>query len=143
MERIAAFSDIHSNLRSLQAVLADIERQHPGRVCYLGDPVGYVAYPNEVIEAIHSRGIPTVIWATTTMEWGTTRTTAAVLHRPGDAPPGRYRSDVDHGARNTRGQGLPALPASLPPSIAYPTTSPRPRLPSGPAGCRGISLNCW
>jgi putative phosphoesterase len=61
MERIAIFSDVHSNLHALKAVLADIDRQQAGRVYCLGDLVGYGAYPNEVIETIRSRGIPTIM----------------------------------------------------------------------------------
>jgi putative phosphoesterase len=59
--KIAVFSDIHSNLHALRAVLADIDRQMADRVYCLGDLVGYGAYPNEVIETIRSRGIPTIM----------------------------------------------------------------------------------
>ncbi len=59
--RIAIFSDIHGNLHALEAVLADIDRETPDRVYCLGDLVGYGAYPNEVIEAIRARGIPTIM----------------------------------------------------------------------------------
>jgi putative phosphoesterase len=61
VEKIAVFSDVHSNLHALQAVLADIEQQQADRIYCLGDLVGYGAYPNEVIEAIRSRGIPTIM----------------------------------------------------------------------------------
>src|SRR3990172_1792344 len=59
--RIAAFSDIHGNLHALQAVLADIDEQKVDRIFCLGDLVGYGAYPNEVIELIRGRGIPTIM----------------------------------------------------------------------------------
>ena len=59
--RIAAFSDIHGNLHALQAVLADIDEQKVDRIFCLGDLVGYGAYPNEVIELIRRRGIPTIM----------------------------------------------------------------------------------
>ena len=59
--RIAIFSDIHGNRHALEAMLADIDGQHPDQVYCLGDLVGYGAHPNEVIELIHGRGIPTVM----------------------------------------------------------------------------------
>ena len=59
--RIGILSDIHGNRHALEAVLADIERQQPERIYCLGDLVGYGAYPNEVIEILRSRGIPTVM----------------------------------------------------------------------------------
>ena len=59
--RIATFSDIHGNLHALQAVLEDIDAQRPDQVYCLGDLVGYGAFPNQVIELIHSRGIPTIM----------------------------------------------------------------------------------
>ena len=59
--RIAIFSDIHGNRHALGAVLADIDREAPDRVYCLGDLVGYGAYPNEVIERIMDRGIPTIM----------------------------------------------------------------------------------
>ncbi len=59
--RIAIFSDIHGNRHALAAVLADIDEQAPDRVYCLGDLVGYGAYPNEVIERVRDRGIPTIM----------------------------------------------------------------------------------
>ena len=59
--RIAICSDIHGNRHALAGVLADIDEQAPDRVFCLGDLVGYGAYPNEVIERIWSRGIPTIM----------------------------------------------------------------------------------
>ena len=59
--RIAIFSDIHGNRHALAAVLADIDREAPDRVYCLGDLVGYGAFPNEVIERIRDRGIPTIM----------------------------------------------------------------------------------
>lgn len=55
------FSDVHANLHALEAVWAHIEREVPDTVYCLGDLVGYGAYPNEVIEFIKSRDIPTVM----------------------------------------------------------------------------------
>ena len=59
--RIAIFSDIHGNRHALGAVLADIESEAPDRVYCLGDLVGYGAFPNEVIERIRDRAIPTIM----------------------------------------------------------------------------------
>ena len=58
--RIALFSDIHSNLPALEAVLKDIENRKPDAVYCLGDLVGYNIWPNEVINEIRKRGIPTI-----------------------------------------------------------------------------------
>jgi putative phosphoesterase len=58
--RIALFSDIHSNLPALEAVLNNIEAQKPDAVYCLGDLVGYNTWPNEVINEIRRRGIPTI-----------------------------------------------------------------------------------
>lgn len=59
--RIAIFSDIHGNIHALDAVLADIDRQHPDRTYCLGDLVGYGAFPNEVVGRIRERQIPTIV----------------------------------------------------------------------------------
>lgn len=58
--RIALFSDIHANLPALEACLADIDRKKPDAIYCLGDLVGYNIWPNEVINTIRSRGIPTI-----------------------------------------------------------------------------------
>ena len=58
--KIALFSDIHANLPALQAVLADIDRRNPDLIYCLGDLVGYAPYPNEVINEIRQRKIPTI-----------------------------------------------------------------------------------
>lgn len=58
--RIALFSDIHANLPALQACLISIEEQQVDAVYCLGDLVGYNVWPNEVINEIRRRGIPTI-----------------------------------------------------------------------------------
>jgi predicted phosphodiesterase len=58
--KIALFSDIHANLPALEAVLADIDTKCPDAVYCLGDLVGYNIWPNEVINTIRRRGIPTI-----------------------------------------------------------------------------------
>lgn len=58
--KIALFSDVHANLPALQAVLQDIDSKNPDFVFCLGDLVGYAPYPNEVIQEIKKRKIPTI-----------------------------------------------------------------------------------
>lgn len=58
--KIALFSDIHSNLPALEAFFKDIETKKPDTVYCLGDLVGYNIWPNEVINEIRKRGIPTI-----------------------------------------------------------------------------------
>jgi putative phosphoesterase len=58
--RIALFSDIHANLPALESVLADIDEKKPDAVYCLGDLVGYNIWPNEVVNEIRKRQIPTI-----------------------------------------------------------------------------------
>ncbi len=58
--RIALFSDIHANLPALEACLQSIEEKQPDAIFCLGDLVGYNIWPNEVIQEIKKRGIPTI-----------------------------------------------------------------------------------
>lgn len=58
--KIAVISDIHANLPALEAVLEDLDRRRPDMVFCLGDLVGYAPWPNEVVQAIRERGIPTI-----------------------------------------------------------------------------------
>lgn len=58
--RIALFSDIHANLPALEALFQSIDAQQPDAVYCLGDLVGYNVWPNEVINAIRQRRIPTI-----------------------------------------------------------------------------------
>src|SRR5688500_6817224 len=61
MNRVAIFSDIHSNLPALEAVLAHMdERGLTDRYC-LGDLVGYATFPNNVIETIRKLAIPCIM----------------------------------------------------------------------------------
>lgn len=57
---IAFFSDVHGNLPALQAVLADLDQRRPDMVFCLGDLVGYAPWPNEVVNEVRRRGIPTL-----------------------------------------------------------------------------------
>ncbi len=58
--KIALFSDIHANLPALEAFFAHLETTKPDAVYCLGDLVGYNVWPNEVIQEIRKRGIPTI-----------------------------------------------------------------------------------
>ena len=59
--RIAVFSDLHGNSAATEAVLAAIDRQAPDAVYCLGDLVGYGARPNETIDLVRERAIPTIM----------------------------------------------------------------------------------
>ena len=62
MEQVTIFGDIHANLPALETVLADIKaRGFQQNIYCLGDLVGYGTFPNEVIESIRRRGIPTIM----------------------------------------------------------------------------------
>jgi predicted phosphodiesterase len=58
--KIALFSDIHANLPALQAFFKDVEERKPDAIYCLGDLVGYNIWPNEVINEVRKRGIPTI-----------------------------------------------------------------------------------
>jgi putative phosphoesterase len=58
--RIALFSDIHANLPALEAFFKDVDVRKPDAIYCLGDLVGYNIWPNEVINEIKKRGIPTI-----------------------------------------------------------------------------------
>ena len=53
--RAAVFSDVHSNLRALEAVLDAIDRDAPDELWCLGDLVGYGPCPNECCAAVAER----------------------------------------------------------------------------------------
>lgn len=59
--RVAIMADLHANLEATTAVLREIDALHPDKIVCLGDLAGYNAQPNEVIELIRQREIPTVL----------------------------------------------------------------------------------
>lgn len=59
--RLAIFSDVHSNLPALEAVLGDIDRARVDARYVLGDLVGYAPWSNEVLERLRAEGIPIVM----------------------------------------------------------------------------------
>jgi len=58
--RLAIFSDIHSNLEALEAVLADAREQRCTDFVCLGDVVGYNANPQECVQLIQELDCPIV-----------------------------------------------------------------------------------
>jgi putative phosphoesterase len=59
--KVALFSDVHSNLPALEAVLADIAAVGVDARYTLGDLVGYAPWPNEVLERLAAERIPGVM----------------------------------------------------------------------------------
>ena len=58
--RFAIFSDIHSNLEALEAVLADARAHECTHFVCLGDVVGYNANPHECVERVREMDCPIV-----------------------------------------------------------------------------------
>lgn len=50
--RIACIADVHSNLHALEACLAHATEQGAEQLAFLGDLVGYGAYPQQVVKRI-------------------------------------------------------------------------------------------
>jgi len=61
IHRIAILSDLHGNVAATDATLAAIHAEATDDVVCLGDLVGYGARPNETIDEIRERGIPTIM----------------------------------------------------------------------------------
>ena len=59
--KLALISDIHGNMEALNEVLIDIDKHPVDSVICLGDMVGYGPEPEEVIQAIIEREIPTIM----------------------------------------------------------------------------------
>lgn len=58
---VALIADLHANLEALQAVLEEIDKRGVQKIVCLGDLTGYNANPNEVVDIIRERGIPTIM----------------------------------------------------------------------------------
>lgn len=58
--KIALFSDIHANLPALEAFFKDLDSRNVDATYCLGDLVGYNIWPNEVVQEIRKRNIPTI-----------------------------------------------------------------------------------
>ncbi|MFN8373663.1 MAG: metallophosphoesterase family protein [Anaerolineae bacterium] len=61
MASVTIFGDIHANLPALEAVFHDMEARQLDNLYCLGDLVGYGTFPNEVVEFIRRRSIPTLM----------------------------------------------------------------------------------
>lgn len=61
MNQATIFGDIHGNIAALEAVMADIDERGLQNLYCLGDLVGYGTFPNEVVELIRARNIPTIM----------------------------------------------------------------------------------
>lgn len=59
--RLAIFSDVHSNLPALEAVLDDVAEADVDARYVLGDLVGYAPWPNEVLERLRAEQMPIVM----------------------------------------------------------------------------------
>lgn len=59
--RIAIIADLHANLEAARAVFQEIDNRSPDHVFCLGDLSGYNAQPNEVIDIVRERDIPTIM----------------------------------------------------------------------------------
>lgn len=59
--RIAIFGDLHANADATRTVLDAIDATGIDRLYCLGDLVGYGAEPNETIDLVHRRDIPTIM----------------------------------------------------------------------------------
>jgi putative phosphoesterase len=55
--KLAIIGDIHSNIHALDAVLNDIKKRNVDKILSTGDLIGYLPFPNEVIETIKSNSI--------------------------------------------------------------------------------------
>ncbi|MFF5380808.1 metallophosphoesterase family protein [Pedobacter suwonensis] len=82
--KIALFSDIHANLPALEAFFKDVETRNTDAIYCLGDLVGYNIWPNEVIDEIRRRGIPTIAG---NYDWG--------IGRSGDDCGCAYKTDEE------------------------------------------------
>lgn len=67
--RIAIISDIRGNLAALDAVIADLERQHPDLVVHLGDLAVTGPRPAEVVDRVRDLEWPGVLGNTDELLW--------------------------------------------------------------------------
>lgn len=67
--KIAIVSDVHGNLLALEAVVADLERQHPELVVHGGDLAVNGPQPADVVDRIGQLGWPGVVGNTDEVLW--------------------------------------------------------------------------
>src|SRR5919199_4821768 len=53
--RVGVISDVHANAHALEAVLRELDREHPDAVWSLGDVVGYGPRPNPCCTRVAAR----------------------------------------------------------------------------------------
>ncbi len=58
--KVGVFSDIHGNYPALRRVLEVLDREQVDALVCCGDVVGYGANPNECVQILRERGIPTI-----------------------------------------------------------------------------------
>ncbi|HIJ73259.1 MAG TPA: metallophosphoesterase, partial [Candidatus Hydrogenedentes bacterium] len=58
---VAIIADLHANLEAVEAVFREIDRRNPDKVFCLGDLTGYNSDPNEVVDIVRERDIPTIM----------------------------------------------------------------------------------
>jgi predicted phosphodiesterase len=51
--RVAALADVHGNALALEAVLADVDRERPDRIAFLGD-LTWGSFPQETLDLVRS-----------------------------------------------------------------------------------------
>ena len=61
MIQIAIISDIHGNIRALEAVMNDIKERKIEQIFCLGDLVDFAPWGNEVIDRLRNKGIPCIL----------------------------------------------------------------------------------
>ncbi len=71
--RVAVVSDVHGNLRALEAVLADLKQVSPDLIVHGGDLVGSGARPAEVVDRIRDLAWPGVQGNGEEMLWNAER----------------------------------------------------------------------
>lgn len=59
--KVAVISDIHGNLEAFREVLADIDKIGADSTICLGDLIGYGPNPEEVVQLLRSRSIPSIM----------------------------------------------------------------------------------
>lgn len=58
---VAIVADLHANLEATTSVFSEIDKRKPDKIVCLGDLTGYNANPNEVVDIIRQREIPTIM----------------------------------------------------------------------------------
>ena len=59
--KIGIISDIHGNIAALEAVINDMNKNNIDKIYCLGDLVGYLTHPDEVIQKIKELSIVTLL----------------------------------------------------------------------------------